>query len=599
METLTEEKTVLKGGEFLIKESQAADTFITADFTEDDWMMRQSAIDFVEQEVLPKIEEIDAAKDLTLVNDLLQKTADLGFLGVGVPEAYGGFDIPFKSVLFVGEEMGKAGAFALAIGVQTSIGIAPILFAGNAAQKEKYLPKLVKAELKTCYCLTEPTSGSDANSARTKAILSEDKTHYILNGQKMWITNAGIADLFIVFAKIEEDKHLSAFIVEKEFGGITLGEEERKLGIKGSSTRQVFFEEVKVPVENLLGERAQGFKLALNVLNTGRIKLGTSALGCAKQAFNLSVNYANERKQFGQAISNFGAIQHKLASMSTQMYALEAACFRTGHLIDLAYEELVAKGMDVETAKYKSVEEFAIECAILKVFGSEVQDLVADEGIQIYGGMGFSEEAPMARLYRDARISRIFEGTNEINRMLTIDMMLKKAMRGQLDLMNPAMGVAKELTSIPSFSSNENGLFAEERKVLTNLKKVGLMVAGRAAQKLMAKLSHEQEILMNLADILIQIYLFESALLRTEKRVMQTGEKDNTLQIELTKLYMHHAVEVVNHAAKEAIYAFTESDELKMMLMGLKRYTKVEPYNLKNARRRVAAKVIEENRYCF
>ncbi|MGB0525903.1 MAG: acyl-CoA dehydrogenase family protein [Flammeovirgaceae bacterium] len=599
METLTKAKTALKGGEFLIKDSQAADVFITKDFTENDHMMRQSAIDFVEQEVLPRIEEIDAAKDLSIVNELLNKCAELGFLGIGVPESYGGFDISFASTLFVGEEMGKAESFALSIGVQTSIGIAPILFAGSEAQKAKYLPKLVTAELKTCYCLTEPTSGSDANSARTQAVLSEDGTHYVLNGQKMWITNAGIADLFIVFAKIEDDANLTAFIVEKDFGGITLGAEERKLGIKGSSTRQVFFEEVKVPVENLLGERNKGFKLALNVLNTGRIKLGTSALGCSKAAFDLAVNYANQRKQFGQSISSFGAIQHKLGEMAARMYALEAACYRTGHLIDLVHDEMVESGMDIEEAKYKSVEEFAIECAMLKILGSETQDFVVDEGVQIYGGMGFSEEAPMARLYRNSRINRIFEGTNEINRMLTIDMMMKKAMRGKLDLMQPAKAVAKELTSIPSFGATDQGLFAEEQKVLQNLKKVGLMVAGRAAQKLMMKLAEEQEILMNLADILIEIYAFESALLRTIRRVEDSNEVENALQIELTRIYMHRAVERIQHAAKEVICGFAEGDELKMMLMGLKRFTKVEPYNLKEARRKVASKVIEKNKFCF
>lgn len=599
METLTKQRAALKGGEFLIKDSKPEDTFITKDFGENDHMMRQSVIDFVEKEVLPHIEEIDAAKDLSIVNNLLNKSAELGFLGIGVPDTYGGFDISFASTLYVGEEMGKAQSFALAIGVQTSIGIAPILFAGNAAQKAKYLPKLVTAELKTCYCLTEPTSGSDANSARTKAILSEDGSHYVLNGQKMWITNAGIADIFIVFAKIDDDSNLSAFIVEKSFGGITLGDEERKMGIKGSSTRQVFFEDVKVPVENLLGERNKGFKLALNVLNTGRIKLSSSALGVCKQTVDLAINYANQRKQFGKSISSFGAIQHKLAEMATNMYALEAACYRTGHMIDLVYDELVDGGMDIETAKHKSVEEFAIECAMLKIFGTETQDFVVDEGVQIYGGMGFSEEAPMARLYRNSRINRIFEGTNEINRMLTIDMMMKKAMRGKLDLMTPAMAVAKELTGIPNFGAPDQSLFAEELKVLGNLKKVGLMVAGRAAQKLMAKLESEQEILMNLADILIQIYVFESSLLRTIRRVKESSEADNSLQIELTRLYMHKATEVVNHAAKEVIYAFAEGDELRMLLMGLKRFTKVEPYNLKEARRKVASKLIEKNKYCF
>jgi alkylation response protein AidB-like acyl-CoA dehydrogenase len=599
METIVKEQ-VLKGGEFLIKDSQAQDIYITSDFPEEAQMIRKSVRDFVEMEVLPKMEEIDNAEDLSLVKSLLKKAADLGLLGLGVSENYGGFDVPFNTTLFVGEEIGKAESFTLAVGVQTSIGIAPILFYGNEAQKDKYLPKLLTAEWKTCYCLTEPTSGSDANSAKTKAELTEDGKHYMLNGQKMWITNAGISNIFIVFAKIDDDANLSAFIVEDKFGGITMGGEEKKMGIKGSSTRQVFLNDVKVPVENLLGERNQGFKIALNVLNTGRIKLGISAIGASKAAFDLSVDYANQRKQFGTEIAKFGAIKHKLAEMATRTYALEAACYRTGHNIDVTGEEMIAGGMEKHVAKYKSVEEYAIECAILKVGGSEIQDFCVDEGVQIFGGMGFSEEAPMARLYRNSRINRIFEGTNEINRMLTVDMMLKKAFKGKLDLMTPAMAVQKELTSVPDFGMNGiSEVLGEEKKVLKSLKKIGLMVSGGAAQKLMKKLGEEQEVLMNLADMLIQIYLFESALLKTEKLIGQTGEEANSLQIDMAKIYMHRAINIITESAKEALYSFATGDELKVMLMGLKRFSKVEPFNLKEARRRVADKLIEDNKYSF
>lgn len=592
MET-TSKKQVLKGGEFLVKESQASDLFISEEFDEETLMMRNSCKDFIETEVLPRIVEIDAHKDWNIPKNLIEKAADLGFLGLGVPEVYGGFEIPFASTLLMSETVAWAQSFSLTIGVQTSIGIAPILFYGSDAQHAKYLPKMVTGEYKSCYCLTEPESGSDANSAKTKAIPSADGRQYILNGQKMWITNSGFADLFIVFAKIEEDANLSAFIVEKAFGGITLGEEENKMGIKGSSTRQVFLNDVPVPAENLLGERGQGFKIALNVLNTGRIKLGASAIGSSKQAMDYAIDYANERKQFGKLISSFGAIQHKVAEMATRTYALEAAVYRIGQNIDLKKEEMVAGGMEDTKAKYKSVEEYAIECAIAKVGGSEVLDFCVDEAVQIYGGMGFSEEAPVARLYRNARINRIFEGTNEINRMLTVDMMLKKAMKGEIDLMTPAQAVIKELTSIPDFSSGgEEEILQEEKKVLHNMKKTIFMVAGAAVQKLMAKLSQEQEVLMNVADMLIQVYFFESALLKTEKLISKHGEEASSNALDMTRIYMHHAISIVDKAAKEALYAFGEGDELRMMLMGLKRFMKVSPFNLKEARRRVAQKAM-------
>ncbi len=595
-----EKKEMIKGGEFLIKETEASRVFIPEEWNEEQKMIAQTCNDFLEQEIFPNLEEIDSQKNPELMPSLMDKAGELGLLGTSVPESYGGFGMDFNTSMLVAEVTGGGHSFAVALSAHTGIGTLPILYYGSAEQKDKYLPKLATGEWKAAYCLTEPDSGSDANAAKTKAILTEDGKHYVINGQKMWITNGGFADVFIVFAKIDDDKNLSAFIVEREFGGITMNEEEKKMGIKGSSTRQIFFNDCKVPVENLLSDRQNGFKIAVNILNIGRIKLGAAAIGASKRITSTAVNYANERKQFGTSISNFGAIKHKIAEMVTKTFVAESAAYRAGQNIDDAYEAMVADGMDEAAAKLKSVELFAIECAILKVHNSEVLDYVADEGVQIYGGMGFSADAPMDRAYRDSRINRIFEGTNEINRMLTIDMLLKRAMKGELDLMGPAMAVSKELTSIPDFGSQESTvLFAKEKKVLQQLKKAGLMVAGAAVQKLMDKIKDEQEILMNLADMLIEVYTAESALLRTEKLIGIRGEAACEIQIAMVQNYMHHAVTVANNAGKEAIMSFAEGDELRMMLMGLKRFTKIDPTNIKESRRKIADFVIEKNSYPF
>ena len=600
MATSVETRKAIKGGEFLIRETAADEVFIPEQFTEEQKMIEQQCKDFLDKEVYPRLDEIDSMKDPKLMPALLDKAGELGLLGTSVPEEYGGFGMDFNTTMLVAEVIGAGHSIAVALSAHTGIGTLPILYYGNDQQKQKYLPKLATGEWKAAYCLTEPDSGSDANSGKTKAVPTADGKHYIINGQKMWITNGGFANVFIVFAKIENDKNLSAFIVEKGFGGINMNEEERKMGIKGSSTRQIFFNDCKVPAENLLSERENGFKIAVNILNIGRIKLAVAAVGGAKKTISTAVNYARERKQFGTAISNFGAIKHKIAEMVTRVYASEAACYRAGQNIDDAFNALVASGTDAAKAKLKSLEDFAIECAIMKVHGSEVLDFVVDEGVQIYGGMGFSAEGPMDRAYRDARINRIFEGTNEINRMLTIDMLLKRAMKGQLDLMTPAMAVQKDLMAIPDFgSTDQDTLFAKEKKVLQNLKKAGLMVAGAAVQKFMTKLSDEQEILMNLADMLIEVYVAESILLRVEKLVGVRGEKDCEIQKEMAILYLHHAVERAGSAGKQAIYAFAEGDELRLMLLGLKRFTKVEPYNLKAARRKVADHVIKKGEYPF
>ena len=596
----TKEKTAIKGGEFLIRETDAQDVFIPEEWSEEQKMIAQTCHDFIDTEVMPNLDKLDSHDYPELMPQLLEKAGELGLLGTSVPEALGGFGMNFNTTMLVSEVIGKGHSFAVALSAHTGIGTLPILYYGNEEQKQKYIPKLATGEWKAAYCLTEPDSGSDANSGKTKATLTPDGKHYLINGQKMWITNGGFADVFIVFAKIEDDKNLTAFIVEKEFGGVTMNEEEKKMGIKGSSTRQIFFNDTKVPVENMLSERENGFKIAVNILNVGRIKLGAAALGGSKAAVTAAVNYGNERKQFGKSLTEFGAIKYKIAEMTSRIYASESAHYRAGQNIDDAYDAFVAEGMDPAKARLKSLEEFAIECAILKVHGSEVLDYTVDEAVQIGGGMGFSADGPFERAYRDARINRIFEGTNEINRMLTVDMMLKRAMKGTLDLLGPAQKVAGELMSIPDFSAaTDESFFGKEKKALANLKKAGLMVAGAAVQKFMQKLADEQEVLMNLADMMIEGYVAESVVLRVEKLVGIKGESACQHEIDMARIFLHDAMESIATSGREAIYAFAEGDEMRMMLMGLKRFTKEEPFNVKEARRRVANYVIEKNEYPF
>ncbi|MFZ9503474.1 MAG: acyl-CoA dehydrogenase family protein [Cyclobacteriaceae bacterium] len=586
-------KSTVRGGEFLIRETSAHDVFIPEEWSEEQRMIEKTCYDFVAQEIWPRLDEIDSMKDPALMPALLDKAGALGLLGTSVPPELGGFGMSFNTTMLVAEALGASYSFAVAYGAHTGIGTLPILYFGTEEQKKKYIPKLATGEWKACYCLTEPDSGSDANSGKTKATLSADGKHYLINGQKMWITNGGFADIMIVFAKIDNDKNLTAFIVERSFGGITMNAEERKMGIKGSSTRQIFFNDCKVPVENMLSERENGFKIAVNVLNIGRIKLGAGALGGAKMALQTAVNYSKERKQFGQPIANFGAIKHKIAEVATRTFASESAHYRAGQNIDDWYDKLIAEGVEAGQARLKSLEEYAIECAILKVHGSEILDFAVDEGVQIYGGMGYSAEGPMDRAYRDARINRIFEGTNEINRLLTIDMLLKRAMKGTLDLMTPAMAVQKELMSIPDLTPAPEGeLFAAEKKVLLNLKKAGLMVAGAAVQKFMMKLSDEQEIIMDMADMLIEGYVAESTLLRVEKLIHQRGEQACEIEKAMAMITLHHAVQKAAEAGRNAISSFATGDELRMMLLGLKRFTKIEPMNLKEARRKVADHIL-------
>lgn len=585
----------LRGGEFLVKETPASDIFIPEEWNEEQRMIAQTCQDFVEKEIWPKLNEIDSMQDPKLMPSLLDKAGELGLLGTSVPPELGGFGMSFNTSMLVAEVLGSSYSFAVAYGAHTGIGTLPILYFGTEEQKKKYIPKLASGEWKACYCLTEPDSGSDANSGKTRARLSPDGKQYLITGQKMWITNGGFADLLIVFAKIDSDKNLSAFIVERSFGGITMNPEEHKMGIKGSSTRQIFFNDCPVPVENMLSERENGFKIAVNVLNIGRIKLGAGAVGGAKMAMKTAARYALERRQFGQPIASFGAIRHKLGEMASRIFVSEAAHYRAGQNIDDWYDALVAGGMEPGKAKLKALEEYAIECAILKVNGSEVLDFCVDEGVQIYGGMGYSAEGPMERAFRDARINRIFEGTNEINRLLTIDMLLKRAMKGTIDLMTPAMAVQQELMSIPDFgAAQDETLFAREKKVLNNLKKAGLMIAGAAVQKFMMKLSDEQEIIMNLADMLIEGYVAESAILRVEKLCAQRGEASCETEKAMAQLALYRAVETAAAAGREAIASFATGEELRIMLLGLKRFTKIEPINLRDARRKISDHVLAE-----
>jgi len=591
-------KSTLKGGEFLIKSSRMEDLFMPEDFNEEQRMIIDSTREFIDKEVLPVVERLEVLEP-GLTESLLEKAGELGLLGMAIPEEYGGFGKDFNTNTAVLIEITRSGSFALSWGAHTGIGTLPIVYFGNEEQKQKYLPKLASGELKAAYCLTEPGSGSDALGAKSRADLSADGSYYTLNGQKMWITNSGFADIFIVFCQIEGTK-FSALIVEKGMPGFSLGAEEKKMGIKGSSTRQVFFENVKVPADNLLGEIGKGHLIAFNILNVGRFKLGAGVTGSCEVVLGHAINYANERHQFKRPISSFGAIQYKLAEMAIRIYANESASYRLSDLIDNKERALMEEGKSFQDAIMGAAEEYAIECAILKVYGSEhVLDYIVDETVQVYGGMGYSEEAPAARAYRDARINRIFEGTNEINRLLTVDMLLKRAMSGKIDMMGAAMSVQKELMGIPEFGGGDDTPFAAETKAIENIKKATLMVAGAAAQKLMQKLKDEQEILMDIADMIMETYVTESIILRTQRMVALKGETEAQPYTDMMKVYVSDAIERINISGKHALQSFAGGDELRMMMMGLKRFTKYDFVNTTLLRRNVAATLIEANKYCF
>jgi hypothetical protein len=597
MTTTTPTATPVKGGEWLIKESNAFDTFTPEDFNEEQQMVKDMCLQFLTAEVHPIVDRIDKLEP-GLMPSLMVKAGEQGLLGASVPEEFGGLGKDFITSTLVNEGLGGGYSFSVAIAAHTGIGTLPILYFGTDEQKHQYIPKLASGEWKGAYGLTEPNSGSDALSAKTTAVLSADGKHYLLNGQKCWITNGGFADVYTVFAKIDGDK-FSAFIIERGFEGFTRGPEEHKMGIKGSSTVQLYFQDCKVPVENLLGEVGKGHIIAFNILNIGRLKLCAAALGGAKMALNGTIEYAKTREQFKTAIANFGAIKYKLAESAIRIFSSESALYRTAKWIDDKELELAAAGKPFNEALLGAAEEYAVECAMLKVSGSEVLDYVVDEGVQVFGGNGFSDEYMISRAYRDSRINRIYEGTNEINRLLTVDMILKRAMKGKLDLMGPAMAVSKELMSIPEFGNDDETAFATEKKIILNMKKSILMVAGAAVQKLMMKLNDEQEILMNIADMSIETFNAESTLLRVIKMTDKNGEAACRLQTDLMRCNLNDAVDRVNKAGKEAINAFAEGDELRMMLLGLKRFTKATPFNSKDARRRVADKLIAENKYCW
>ncbi|MEL7118544.1 MAG: acyl-CoA dehydrogenase family protein [Bacteroidota bacterium] len=590
---------ILKGGEFLIKDTEYQDIYIREDMDEEQAMIYQTVRDFVKTEVEPNVHKIEKQEDGIAV-DLMKKLAELGFLGTHMPEQYGGLQMDTNTNTYIAEAFGDSGSISVAFAAHTGIGMLPILYFGNDSQKEKYLPGLINGELQAAYCLTEPGSGSDALAAKTKAELSEDGTHYILNGQKMWITNAGFAGLFIVFAQVDGDK-FTGFIVEKGSEGLTLGAEEDKLGIKGSSTRQVFFENVKVPVENVLGEIGKGHLIAFNVLNIGRYKLGALCLGAAKGNHAKAINYANERNQFKQPISNFGAIKYKIAQQAIRLFTTESSLYQVSNQLSSKKAALEEDGFEFGQAKLQAAEEYAIECAILKVAGSEALDYVVDETVQIHGGMGYSEEGFAARGYRDSRINRIFEGTNEINRLLSIDMLLKRAMKGELDIIGPAWEVQKELASMPGFG-NPQGEYAAEYKAVKEFKKLILMVAGGAAKMQMdgkLNLKHEQEIIMNVADMLIQLHLAESTLLRVHK-LSQAPEKrkvDQEVYDAILKVFLTDTTAAMNKFATDALVSFAEGDLLRTFLMGVKRFTKYQPTNVKKGRRLIADTLIQANDY--
>jgi len=593
---------ITRGGQFLVKETKCENVFTPEDFSEEQLMMRDSVREFVEKEIWPNKNRFES-KDFKLTEELMKKAGEMGFLSVAVPENYGGMGMGFVDTCLVCDYIsGATGSFSTAFGAHTGIGTMPITLYGTEEQKQKYVPKLASGEWFGAYCLTEPGAGSDANSGKTKAVLSEDGTHYKITGQKMWISNAGFCSLFIVFARIDDDKNITGFIVENDAtNGITFGEEEHKLGIRASSTRQVFFNETKVPVANMLSERGNGFKIAMNALNVGRIKLAAACLDAQRRVTNNAIHYANDRVQFNTPISQFGAIRYKLAEMATSAFAGESATYRAAKSIEDRINARIAEGTSHQEAELKGVEEFAIECSILKVAVSEDVQNCADEGIQIYGGMGFSEDTPMESAWRDARIARIYEGTNEINRMLSVGMLIKKAMKGHVDLLGPAMKVQEELMGIPSFDTPDySELFSEEKEMIAKLKKAFLMVAGAAVQKFGMELDSHQQLLMAAADMLIEIYMAESTLLRTEKLAKKEEQAKVEEQIAMAQLYLYKAVDIVALRGKESIISFSEGDEQRMMLMGLRRFTKYTNMpNIVALREKITSKLVAENSYCF
>ena len=595
MSTITGSQTNLKGGEWLIRESEAADCFIPENFQEEQLMVKEMCASFLDTEVLPVIDRIDKLEP-GLMPSLIDKAGEQGLLGASIPENLGGLGKDFITSTLVNEGLGGGFSFSVALSAHTGIGTLPILYFGTEAQKAKYIPKLASGEWKGSYGLTEPNSGSDALSARTTATLSKDGKYYLLNGQKCWITNGGFANVITVFAKVDGEK-FTAFIVEKNFEGFTAGPEEHKMGIKGSSTVQLYFQDCKVPVENVLGEIGKGHIIAFNILNIGRLKLCAAALGGAKRIAGNAIEYANTREQFKTMISRFGAIKNKIAEMGIEIWVTESALYRVSKWIEDREQELLAEGKSFSESVLAGAEEYAIECAMLKVFGSEMLDFVVDEALQIHGGNGFSDEYMVSRAYRDSRINRIFEGTNEINRLLSVDMILKRGLKGRLDILTPAKNVAKELVSIPDFGSGEDGPFAAERKLIVQFKKAILLTAGAAVQKLMMQLETEQEILMHIADMAIIVFHAESALLRVIKLSVTKSEDSLAFELDIIHSFLYDSADKIDKHGKDAINAFADGDEQRMLLLGLKRFSKANSFNSKEAKRRIADKLIALGKY--
>jgi alkylation response protein AidB-like acyl-CoA dehydrogenase len=595
MATAVVPKNKIIGGSFLIEERATAEVFTPEDFTEEHRQIAQTTEEFARKEIVPMIERIEH-KEFQVTRDLLKKAAELGLATVDIPEEYGGADMDKISSCIIADRIAVCGSFSVSFGGHVGIGTLPIVYFGTPEQKKKYLPKLASGEWVAAYALSENTSASDAMNARTKAVLSPDKKEWILNGEKMWITNANFADLFIVFAKVDGEK-FSAFIVEKTFPGFSVGAEEKKLGIRGSSTAPLILNDCKVPAENLLGEIGKGHVIAFNTLNIGRFKLGAGVVGGARNALTNAISYAKERKAWGKSIADFGLIKEKLANIAIGVYVGEALAYRTVGMIETALAEIDKKSADASTQIRKGIEEYAVECSILKVWGSEMIDRVVDEVVQIYGGYGFVEEYPAERSFRDARVNRIFEGTNEINRLIITGWLMKRAMGGQLALMPAIKKLMDEVLAGPSMGEPLDGALAAERSIVANAKKAGLMVSGAAVQKYMMKLEDEQEIMGAMANMIIEIFAMESAVLRTMKLIEKNGEAASQNAVNMTRAYIAGSVDKVESEAKRVLAACAEGDMLRTQMAILRRMFKYEPVNSVEARKAIAAKIIETGKY--
>jgi alkylation response protein AidB-like acyl-CoA dehydrogenase len=594
-----DEVKIITGGEFLVSETDPQSVFIPEEFTEEQKMIGQTCTDFLETEVIPLLDRIDAQEE-GLMRSLITKTGEMGLLAISLPEEYGGFGQSFLTSMYASEILGAGHSYSVAYSCHTGIGTLPIMYYGNESQKAKYIPRLATGELAGAYCLTEPGAGSDANAGTTKATLTADGKYYLLNGQKMWITNGGFADVMTVFAKIDNDRVLSAFIVERTFPGIIFNPEEKKMGIKGSSTRQIFFNDCRVPAENLLGKRGEGYRIALNILHMGRIKLGANVIGAAKKAISQSVAYANERKQFNCLISEFGAIKYKLAEQVIRTFATESAVYRASKNLDDAITCYVEKGEDKGRDTMDAFNHFAIEAAVMKVYGSEALDYVVDEAVQIFGGMGYSAEMPADRAYRDSRINRIFEGTNEINRLLVVDTILKRAAKGVLPVMEEGQQAYDEISGLKEHAiPKDEGYYEQKSRYISNFKKAALVLLKTVSEKFTRTLVYEQEILNNISDIVMHIYAAESIKLRVQKLEALKGEENMKVYRDILDVYVYDAASWISKNAMDAVYSFAFGEVRETLLKGIRHFTCVEGVNVKEARRRIADRLTEENRYCF